>query len=78
MPITFPVEVHIPSQSTLTVDFLQEKVSRFAQSLVDDALANSRPHRQMMRSEMEANSISVEESERRLTERIHRFYHPEA
>lgn len=77
MPITFPVEVQMPPQSTLTVDFLQERVSRFAQSLVDEALVNSRPHRQMTCAEVEANSISVEESERRLTDRIHRFYHPE-
>lgn len=77
MPITFPVEVQMPPQSTLTVDFLQEKVSRFAQSLVDEASANSRPHRQMTRAEVEANSISLAESERRLTDRIHRFYHPE-
>lgn len=75
MPVVFPIEVQIPPQSTLSVDYLQERVSRFAQSLVDETAANSRSHRRMTYAEVEANSISLEDSEKLLTERIHRFYH---
>lgn len=77
MPIVLPIEIQVPSTYDAHMDFIQERVSRYAQALVDEAIANSRPHRHMSLSEVEANSISLEESERRLSQLIHNYYHPQ-
>lgn len=78
MPIVMPIEVQVPPTYDASMDFIQERVSRYAQALVDESIANTRPHRQMTLAEVEANSISLEESERRLTQMIHNFYHQDA
>jgi len=76
MPIVIPIKVQAPSTYNANMEFLQERVSRFAQALIDDTIANNRPHRIMSLAEVEENSISLEESERRLSEIIHNHYHP--
>jgi len=76
MPIVIPIKVQTPPMFNANMEFLQERVSRFAQALIDETIANSRPHRKMTLAEVEANSISLEESERRLSEMIHNHYHP--
>jgi len=74
MPLVIPVEVQVPPTFNASAEFLKERVSRFAQALIDEEASCNRPHRQMTLAQVEANSISVDESERRLTDLIRRHY----
>lgn len=74
MPLVIPIEVQVPPTYNANAENLKARVSRFAQALVDDDALYHRPHRQMMLAEAEANSISIEESESRVTDLINRHY----
>ena len=78
MPVVMPIQVQVPPSYKVNIDFLQERVNRYAQALVDADISTNLPHRKMTSAEVAAQSIPLEESKRRLTELIHNFYHPEA
>ena len=74
MPLIIPVEVQVPPTYKASTKSLKERVSRFAQALVDEEALSNRPHRKMTFAEVEVSSISVDESEKRLTELINHHY----
>ena len=78
MPFVMPIEVQLPPMYDASAEFLQERVSRYAQALVEEDMLVNRPYRKMLLSEVEANSISIDESERRTTDLIRRYYETNA
>jgi len=74
MPLVIPIEVQVPPTYNERAEFLKERVSRYAQALIEEDALRNRPHRKMTLAEAENNSISVDESEHRLTELIQHHY----
>lgn len=73
MSTIIPIEVQLPTDDPEYVDTLRYTLQQYAQDLIDTP-STIQPKYFMTTEEIEKNSITVEESERRLTKLIHDFY----